>query len=101
MPETIVKIDPITSPITVEKLENDFADHILLLEYCYGLTCSFCGTKVLDPDKSKNQINLKDRCPFCLKDPDEEKQRIAKERKQQNKKNNRQANRERNSRRKK
>jgi len=47
----------------------------------HGLICRFCQTKVLDPDKTKHQIYIKDRCPVCRLDPDEEAFRLKEQRK--------------------
>jgi len=40
---------------------------IQTIDYCYGLICRVCQSKVLDPDKKKNQVYLDGRCPTCCK----------------------------------
>lgn len=51
------------------------------IEYHYVVLCRFCGNKVLDPDKKKNQTHLKGKCPSCGKDSVEEKKNKKKHKK--------------------
>jgi rRNA maturation endonuclease Nob1 len=36
-----------------------------VIDYSYTLYCRICNSKVIDPDKKKNQIYLDGRCPSC------------------------------------
>lgn len=47
----------------ISKSQQD--DLIVFIDYCYGLICSACGNKVLDPDKKKGQIIFNGKCPSC------------------------------------
>ena len=38
---------------------------IQTINYNYALVCRICQSKVLDPDKKKNQVYLDGRCPSC------------------------------------
>lgn len=59
-------------PVVIEK---ETTEMIQFLEFHYGVVCSFCGKKVLDPDKKKNQTHLKGKCPSCGVDSIEEKRK--------------------------
>jgi hypothetical protein len=52
---------------------------IQLYDAKHGLVCRFCEAKTLDPDKTKHQIYISDRCTSCGKHPDEERQRLKQE----------------------
>jgi rRNA maturation endonuclease Nob1 len=38
---------------------------IKIIDYNYTLVCRLCTSKVIDPDKKKNQVYLDGRCPSC------------------------------------
>ncbi len=60
---------------------------IQVIDYNYSVKCRLCESKVLDPDKKKNQIYLDGRCPSCGQNsvvPKSKKQR-KRERKAQQK----------------
>jgi hypothetical protein len=52
---------------------------ILLYDAKHRLVCRYCMAKFLDPDKTKHQIYLSDRCPACGVHPDEERTRLKQE----------------------
>ena len=43
--------------------------YITFLLFSYGVKCPHCNKPSFDPDKKKNQVFLKNRCPECGKDP--------------------------------
>lgn len=45
------------------------------LEYEYVLICKFCNRKVIDPDKTSQQIFTKAKCPHCSKCKEQHKQK--------------------------
>ncbi len=69
------------------KSNLDFQEMILMLDFCMGVVCPFCGRKCFDPEKQRGQVRLKSRCPNpeCRKDPAEEKFLRKQEKKAQKK----------------
>jgi hypothetical protein len=43
------------------------------LEFEYVLICKFCSRKVIDPDKTSQQIFTKSKCPHCNQSKDQQK----------------------------
>lgn len=37
----------------------------MVLSYSYGVICKHCGQTVIEPDKTRKQKYLMDRCPNC------------------------------------
>ena len=54
---------------------------IQLYDAKHGLRCRYCDAKFLDPDKTKHQIYISERCLSCGIDPDEERDRLKQEKK--------------------
>jgi hypothetical protein len=63
-------------------------DFIQFLDYHYSIICLCCGKKVMDPDKKKNQIHLKGKCPSCGLDSKEQKKKNKRDKKNRNKQEN-------------
>ena len=51
----------------------------MVLFYSYGVICKHCQAKVIEPDKTKGQKYLSDRCPTCRKDGSDPVEKIKKE----------------------
>lgn len=69
--------------LLAQQMDQQFLE---IIDYSYGLVCRMCKSKVLDPDKKKNQIYLDGRCPSCGKNseiPKTKKQRKRERRAQQ------------------
>jgi len=66
--------------MSIGKLSNK--EVIQLYDAKHGLICRFCLTKFLDPDKTKHQIYISDRCTTCGKHPDEERKREQEEKRE-------------------
>lgn len=74
---------------------------IQLYDARHGLLCRYCQAKFLDPDKTKHQIYITDRCPSCGVDPHEEKERLKQEKRARKQANRRHIKHQNNSKRKK
>ena len=65
-----------------ESQESDpIIGYIQFLNFHFALICPHCKERVLDPDKKKNQLHIKNKCPSCGKDPKDYKNPNKKPRK--------------------
>ena len=53
------------------------AEYLQFIDYNYAVICRLCEKKVLDPDKVKNQIYLKGKCPSCGEKSAEKQQEFS------------------------